>query len=65
MSIQEITFSNNDVQLAGSLYRPAGQSPYPALVVLHAAQGGTRDYPFYQHLIEHLPSQGVAVLLYN
>jgi len=65
MNIQEITFSNNDVHLAGSLYTPGRSPPYPALVVLHAAQGGTRDYPFYQHLIEHLPSQGVAVLLYN
>lgn len=65
MNLQDVAFSNNRVQLAGSLYRPEGSPPYPALIVLHAANGGTRDYPFYQHLIEYLPSQGIAVLLYD
>jgi uncharacterized protein len=65
VDIQEVAFSNHDVRLAGSLFLPAGRPPYPALIVLHPAQGGSRDYPFYQHLIELLPSQGMAVLIYD
>lgn len=65
MNRQDITFHNHEIRLVGSLYQPEGQPPYPTLVVLHAANGGTRTYPFYRHLIEYLPQQGMAVLLYD
>lgn len=65
MVAEEVTFFNQGLQLAGSLYKPQDSIRYPALIVLHAADGGTRQYPFYQHLTTYLPAQGMAVLLYD
>ena len=65
MIVEDVTFFNHGIQLTGSLYEPQGPAPYPTLIVLHAANGGTRQFPFYQHLITHLPMQGLAVLLYD
>ena len=65
MNAEEVIFANQTVQLAGTLYKPDTETPYPALVVLHAANGGTRQFPFYQHLVTHLPARGIAVLLYD
>lgn len=65
MVAEEVVFSNHSLQLAGTLYQPDAEAPSPALVVLHAASGGTRQYPFYQHLTTRLPAQGIAVLLYD
>lgn len=65
MVAEEVIFTNETVQLVGTLYKPDTQTTYPALVVLHAANGGTRQFPFYQHLITHLPACGIAVLLFD
>lgn len=64
MESETITFQV-DVPLAGTLYKPDGPGPHPALVVLHGASGGTRDTEFYQHLSERLPPKGIAVFLYD
>ena len=65
MISEEIVFTNENVQLAGTLYQPETPVPHPALVVLHAASGGTRDFPFYQHLVTQLPARGIAVFLFD
>ena len=65
MDAEEVVFANETVQLAGTLYKPDTRTAYPALVVLHAANGGTRHFPFYQHLVTHLPARGIAVLLFD
>ncbi|MCG2785890.1 MAG: alpha/beta fold hydrolase [Anaerolineae bacterium] len=65
MISEEIIFTNKTVQLAGTLYKPETQMAHPAVVVLHAANGGTRQFPFYQHLVTHLPAHGIAVLLFD
>jgi uncharacterized protein len=65
MVTEEVVFTNETVQLAGTLYKPDTQTTYPALVVLHAANGGTRQFPFYQHLVTYLPACGIAVLLFD
>ena len=65
MVTEEVVFANETVQLVGTLYKPDTQTTYPALVVLHAANGGTRQFPFYQHLVTHLPAYGIAVLLFD
>jgi pimeloyl-ACP methyl ester carboxylesterase len=62
---EEVLFVNEAVQLSGTLYKPDTQAAFPALVVLHSAGGGTRQFPFYQHLITHLPANGIAVLLFD
>ena len=65
MVAEEVIFTNEIVQLVGTLYKPDTQTTYPALVVLHAANGGTRQFPFYQHLVTYLPACGIAVLLFD
>jgi len=65
MIAEEVVFSNETVQLAGTLYKPNVQITYPALVVLHPANGGIRQFPFYQHLITRLPARSIAVLLFD
>lgn len=65
MLTEDVVFSNQTVQLAGTLHKPDALGPYPALVVLHAANGGTRQYAFYQHLTQQLPARSVAVLLFD
>src|SRR6185369_8798398 len=65
MIAEEIVFTNETVQLAGTLYKPETSMAHPALVVLHAASGETREFPFYQHLVTQLPARGIAVLLFD
>jgi uncharacterized protein len=65
MREEEVIFTNQTVQLVGTLYKPDAETASPALVVLHAANGGTRQFPFYQHLVTHLPACGMAVLLFD
>ena len=65
MVAEEVAFANETVQLAGTLYKPDTRTKYPSLVVLHSANGGTRQFPFYQHLVTHLPASGMAVLLFD
>jgi pimeloyl-ACP methyl ester carboxylesterase len=59
------SFSNQNTHLSGTLHLPEGDGPFPAVIVLHAAGGGLRSSPFYQHLIEVLPANGCAVFLYD
>jgi alpha/beta superfamily hydrolase len=65
MIAEDVIFANQTVRLAGTLYKPLTETAYPALVVLHEASGGTRQHPFYQHLVTHLPACGIAVLLFD
>ena len=62
---EPVTFSNGAITLAGALYRPAGGGRHPAAVVFHAANGGTRDFHAYRHLVTALPAAGFAVLIYD
>ena len=62
---EEVVFHNGHTKLTGTLYLPPGRGPHPAIVVLHAANGATRDYFAYRHLIDALPAAGFAVLLYD
>lgn len=60
-----VVFHNRGVALAGTLHLPAGFGRHPAVVAFHAAGGGARDFPAYQHLATALPAAGFAVLLYD
>ncbi|HET7375914.1 MAG TPA: alpha/beta fold hydrolase, partial [Anaerolineae bacterium] len=65
MIAEDVNFANGEIRLTGTLYRPTGTGPFPVMVVLHAATGGTRHYPFYQHLKTVLPANGCAVLIFD
>lgn len=62
---EAVTFKNDSVTLKGTLYLPAGKGVHPAIVVFHSASGGTRNYPFYEHLTRDVPASGIAVLLFD
>ena len=62
---QDVSFSNGDARLAGTLYLPAIGDHLPAVVVLQGADVPTREYALYRHLSEGLPAIGIAVLIYD
>jgi len=62
---EPVSFQNGNVTLAGTLYLPGGTERHPAVVAFHAANGGTRDFHAYQHLVTALPAAGFAVLLFD
>src|SRR5688572_20365456 len=55
---EDVSFSNGEIKLSGTLYRPTRLGRHPAIVVLHAANGGARDFHAYQHLATTLPAAG-------
>jgi pimeloyl-ACP methyl ester carboxylesterase len=63
--LESVAFKNGATALRGTLYLPKGSGPHPALIAFHAASGGERTFPFYKHLTETLPADGVAVLLFD
>src|SRR5688572_5947779 len=65
MISEEITFSNQTIRLAGTLYKPSTNPPYPVVVIVHPASGGERTNPFYDHLRSVLPEHGIAVLNFD
>lgn len=62
---RDVEFNNGEIRLKGTLHLPATGGPAPALVVLHSASGGLRDYHYYDHLTELLPPMGMAVLVFD
>jgi len=64
-SYAEVGFHNSrqDVALAGMLFVPQGEGPFPAVVVIHGSGTSRRDNGWYLTLTDHLQKNGVAVLL--
>lgn len=65
MKSEEIRFTNQNIQLVGTLYRPESKPPHPVIIVVHPASGGERTDPFYDHLRAELPKHGIAVLIFD
>ena len=59
--MHEFRFSRGDATLAAT-YSPAGDK---ALVALHGAGHGTRDFLLYEHLHEVLPPAGIGVVTFD
>ena len=59
----EVVFSNGDLSLAGMLFVPTGEGPFPAAVVIQGSGTSQRDNPWYLTVARHLQENGVAVLL--
>lgn len=62
---ERLTFPSESHTLAGTLYKPAGDGPFPTIVGLHSASAGQQDHPLYLHLARAMNEIGVAVYLYN
>ena len=65
MTFETISFFNQNLKLTGTLYKPEGVPPYPAIVVVHPASGGEQTDSFYDHLKSKLPEHGIAVLVFD
>jgi pimeloyl-ACP methyl ester carboxylesterase len=59
--MEELRVERDGFGLAGS-YSPAGET---AIVALHGAGEGTRDYALYRHLHEVLPPAGIGVVTFD
>lgn len=62
---QEVTFPNpaQGIDLAGMLFLPEGDGPFPAVVVIHGAGTSHRNNTWYLTFTSYLQDHGIAVLL--
>ena len=62
---REIRFRNavQDIDLAGMLYLPATEGPWPAAAVIHGSGTSSRSNRWYLSLAHYLQDHGIAVLL--
>lgn len=68
--VEEVTFDNADVTLAGTLTIPEGDGPFPAVVLLTGSGPQNRDEEIFDHrpfwvIADHLSRNGIAVLRYD
>ena len=62
-SVRDVIFHNGEIQLAGSLYLPAGPGPFPAMVCNHSSGDQQRyDGAF---MADFLANRGISVLIYD
>ncbi len=64
-SYQEISFQNTaqNLVLAGMLFVPEGEGPFPAAVIIHGSGTSHRDSGWYLTLTQYLQENGIVVLL--
>jgi dienelactone hydrolase len=62
---QEVHFWNTEqgLSLAGMLFIPDGQGPFPGAVIIHGSGASHRDNSWYLTLTQYLQKNGVVVLL--
>ncbi len=62
---KEVSFSNSmqGIDLAGMLFLPRGEGPFPAVVVIHGSGTSSRSNAWYLTFTSYLQDHGVAVLL--
>jgi dienelactone hydrolase len=65
MKYVEVTFRNEvqGLNLAGMLFMPEGEGPFPAVVMIHGAGTSVRDNTWYLTPADYLQKNGVVVLL--
>lgn len=65
LSYEEVGFENPaaGIALAGMRFVPAGEPPFPAVVIAHGSGPSSRANPWYLTYAAHLQRNGIAVLL--
>jgi dienelactone hydrolase len=65
VSYDEVVFHNSlqDLELAGMLFMPDGDGPFPGAVIIHGSGTSSRQNRWYLTLAKHLQANGIAVLL--
>jgi len=69
----DVTFSHEDITLAGTLTLPHGEGPHPAVVLISGSGPQNRDqeidfvpgYRPFKWIAEHLSARGIAVLRHD
>ncbi len=62
---REVSFQNStqNIELAGMLFMPEGEGPFPAAVIIQGSGTSRRDSGWYLTLTQYLQENGIAVLL--
>jgi dipeptidyl aminopeptidase/acylaminoacyl peptidase len=60
---EEVEFDNGDLHLAGMIFVPEGEGPFPVAVIIHGSGSSRRNSKWYLSVTRHLQDNGVAVLL--
>jgi len=61
----DVSWTNGDVTLAGTLYKPDGRGKHPTFIFLHGSGPDTRKGSTYTQYARNLVKKGYAVLLYD
>jgi uncharacterized protein len=69
-SQEEVVAKNGDIRLAGTLTRPAGEGPFPAVVLITGSGPQNRDEELFGHrpfavLADHLSRGGILVVRFD
>lgn len=64
-STRELEFTNGDIRLAGRLYLPEGEGPFPAVIFTHGSGDAGRDNPRYREEAEYFRTRGIASFVYD
>ena len=59
----EVSFTNNNLKLAGMLMVPKGDGPFPTAVIVQGSGPSVRTNGWYLSVIKHLQDNGIAVLI--
>ncbi len=60
---EEVEFENGDLKLAGMIFAPEGEGPFPVAVIIHGSGSSRRNSKWYLSVTRHLQDDGIAVLL--
>lgn len=64
-STETVSFSSGDVPLVGTLAKPDGDGPFPAVVVLLGSGPETRSGPAYRVNASNMLRHGFAILIFD
>lgn len=60
---EEVEFHNGDLKLAGMIFTPEGESPFPVAVIIHGSGPSRRNNQWYLSVTRHLQDSGIVMLL--
>jgi len=63
LEYEEVEFFNGDLRLAGMIFVPEGEGPFPVAVIIHGSGTSRRNSKWYLSVTAHLQENGIAVLL--
>jgi dipeptidyl aminopeptidase/acylaminoacyl peptidase len=63
LEYEEIEFGNGELRLAGMLFVPEGEGPFPVAVIIHGSGPSRRNSSWYVSVAGHLQEDGISVLL--